>query len=122
MNPLYQRIIILLFELVILIQSHPLRMQIGRVKYDTFFPLLTEFLLNLILCLPYVVVGVHHVVIGAFVEVRFLRIDKVVEIERHVTEFAPENFQRVLLQENVIVLEISKIYRTRLVFEKGVSN
>jgi len=97
-------------------------MQIGRVKYDALFPLLTEFLLNLILCLPYVVVGVHHVVIGAFVEVRFLRIDKIVEIERHVTEFAPENFQRVLLQENVIVLEISKIYLTWLVFEKGVSN
>lgn len=122
MNPLYHRIIILLFDLVILIQSHPLRMQIGRVKYDALFPLLTEFLLNLILCLPYVVVGVHHVVIGAFVEVRFLRINKIVEIERHVTEFATENFQRVLLQENVIVLEISKIYRTRLVFEKGVSN
>lgn len=122
MNPLYHRIIILLFDLVILIQSHPLWMQIGRVKYDALFPLLTEFLLNLILCLPYVVVGVHHVVIGAFVEVRFLRINKIVEIERHVTEFATENFQRVLLQENVIVLEISKIYRTRLVFEKGVSN
>lgn len=38
------------------------------------------------------------------------------------TEFAAESFQRVLLQENVMVFEILKIYRTRLIIEKGVSN
>jgi hypothetical protein len=39
-----------------------------------------------------------------------------------VTEFAAESFQRVLLQENVMVFEILKIYRTRLIIEKGVFN
>jgi hypothetical protein len=70
--------------------------QVGWVKHNTLFPLLKEFLFDLILGLAYVIVGVYFVVIGAFIEVRLGGVYEIVEIEGHVAELDAERLQRVL--------------------------
>ena len=66
-------------------------MQVGWVKYNAFFSLLSEFLFYLSLRFTYVVVWVHNIVVGTFVEIGFWGVDKIIEIEGHMAEFTAES-------------------------------
>lgn len=122
MHPLNHGLIILLLHFIVLIELHPLWVQVGRIKYNPLLPLLIQFFLDLIKRLRYVVVGMDDVVVGALIERGLRWVNEVVKVEGHVPKILPEGFQGVLLQEDIVVLERIEVDGCRVVLKESVSD